>query len=348
MDLLGDVAPQSAGVLSDDDVELSRWHPRSRRRVTGVECGFHFFLLLAVTRSTLSAYIGRVIWNRFRWVRSAADSSRRKRFQNSRAEWIVHEDERLRIIPQRLWERVKARQREQTDTIGERVKRGLVEKAAKHTGRGPKFLFSGLLKCGACGSNYTMASKTSYACASYVNGGGCTNDARFRRDVIESGLLDGIKRELLSPAAIEEAQRRVAKLANRKVPQGQGKAIARVQHEITNLTDAIASGALRSSPALAARLEAAERDLARLKARESQRRVAPCRRSCRVSWTSIGRSWMIWPTASPRSTSCVHGQRSVSSSVRSGSTRRRVRYGLRLPRGRSTQRCCERPAMDKS
>jgi hypothetical protein len=41
--------------------------------------------------------------------------------------------------------------------------------------------------------------------------------------------------------------------------------IAQLQGEIGNLVEAIATGALRSSPALAARLEAAESELARLK-----------------------------------------------------------------------------------
>jgi DNA invertase Pin-like site-specific DNA recombinase len=82
-------------------------------------------------------YIGRIVWNRSRWVRSAADSSKRKCIQNPESEWIVHEDERLRIVPQPLWDAAKVRQREQAETIGERVKRGLSRSAAKHVGRGP-------------------------------------------------------------------------------------------------------------------------------------------------------------------------------------------------------------------
>lgn len=216
-------------------------------------------------------YIGRVIWNRFRWIRSAADSSKRKCAQNPKSEWIMYENEHLRIIPRQLWDRVKARQRAQSETIGERVKRGLSENAAKHTGRGPKFLFSGLLKCGHCGANYTIANKTSYACASYTNGRGCENDARIRRDVIESGLLAGIKKQLLSPAHIEEVHRRVVKLMSaKKPPVDQVKAITKVKAEVSHLTDAIANGLLKSSPALAARLQSAERELARLKAAAAQ------------------------------------------------------------------------------
>jgi hypothetical protein len=31
-------------------------------------------------------YIGRIVWNRCRWVRSASDSSKRKRIENPRSD----------------------------------------------------------------------------------------------------------------------------------------------------------------------------------------------------------------------------------------------------------------------
>jgi DNA invertase Pin-like site-specific DNA recombinase len=212
-------------------------------------------------------YIGRVIWNRFKWVRSAADSSRRRRVPNPKSEWIVRTEDRLRIIPERLWERVKARQRAQTDSIGERVKRGLSRRAAKSTGRGPKFLFSGLLKCARCSANFIVVNARSYACANRINGKACSNTAYLPRLTIEAGLLEGIQRDLLAPAVEAEVCRRAMKLARNGRPPGNPvKAIGRLRGEIANLTDAIASGMLRSSPALAERLETAERELARLEA----------------------------------------------------------------------------------
>jgi len=51
-----------------------------------------------------------------------------------------------------------------------------------------------------------------------------------------------------------------------------GKRIAEIRREIDNLTDAIASGMLRSSTALGQRLQAAEAELARL---DAAQRVAP-------------------------------------------------------------------------
>jgi hypothetical protein len=210
-------------------------------------------------------YVVRVMWNRFKWVRSAADSSRRRRVANPKSDWVIRTDERLRIVPQRLWDRVKARQRAQTHNIGERVKRGLSRAHANCTGREPKYLFSGLLKCGKCGSNFVVCNKQSYACGNRVNGGPCDSGVTIQRNIIEAGLLAGIQRDILAPEIEAEVCRRAMKLAKaKKAPENRSKAISKLRAEVGSLTDAIASGSLRSSPALAERLQSAERELARL------------------------------------------------------------------------------------
>jgi site-specific DNA recombinase len=208
-------------------------------------------------------YRGRVIWNKFRWVRSAADSSKRKCIPNARKEWIVRDDERLRIVPNDLWERVKARQRDRTQIVGERVRAGIAAGNAGRTGRGPKFLFSGLLRCGHCGSNFVIANKTAYACASHVGGRDCSNDAYVARSIVESGLLAGIREELSRPEVVAEARKRiVAALRARKKPSPpSADRIAKLEREVAALVDAIAQGSLRASPALAARLAATEAEL---------------------------------------------------------------------------------------
>ena len=63
-------------------------------------------------------YIGRRAWNRFTWIRSAADSSKRRIVLNPEAKWIVHEREDLRIVSQKLWDRVRLRHSEQSKSIG--------------------------------------------------------------------------------------------------------------------------------------------------------------------------------------------------------------------------------------
>ena len=209
--------------------------------------------------------------------RTKLGTSERKRVLNPSSVWIVHEDQNLRIVPQQLWNAVRKRQQQLSETIGARVRAGLSDDAAKRMGRGPKYLFSGLLRCGACGSNFTIASKTSYACASYVNGKRCTNDGWLPRDLIEAGLLAGIKRCLLSDEVVTEVRRRFAKAVNGRQqakPANNRKQVAKIEAEIANLTDAIASGVLRNSPALATRLRAAEDELEALKAKSRQREPA--------------------------------------------------------------------------
>ena len=96
-------------------------------------------------------YVGRVVWNRSRWIRGASDSKKRRQVQNSKSAWIIREAPELRIVPDVLWDAVKARQARQSAAIGSRIKRGLLRSFAGRTGRQPRHLFSGLLVCGVCG-----------------------------------------------------------------------------------------------------------------------------------------------------------------------------------------------------
>lgn len=217
-------------------------------------------------------YQGVVVWNRSRWVRSAADSAKRRCVPNPPTEWVTRADESLRIVPQPLWGRVKARQRHQTVAIGERIKAGMSRGQAQRTGRSPGFLFSGLLKCGECGANFVMAGKNHYACATRVYGElhKCSNDIYLRRSLIEPGLLAGIKRKLSTAEVLEEFQQRLRRrLKNGPIPTAASERAhaAKLEREVSALVDAIASGALRSSPALAKRLQETEAALAHLKAR---------------------------------------------------------------------------------
>src|SRR5262249_7020422 len=60
-------------------------------------------------------YIGQLRWNRSTWQRSNSDSKLRKWRLNDNAQVVTHQEERLRIIPQSLWDAVKARQQATED-----------------------------------------------------------------------------------------------------------------------------------------------------------------------------------------------------------------------------------------
>jgi site-specific DNA recombinase len=223
-------------------------------------------------------YRGVVVWNRAKWLRSAADSGKRRQVMNPRNEWIEHKDESLRIVSDALWNRVKARQQIRAQTIGKRVTRGLAIGAASKTGPGPRHLFSTLLECGVCEANFVVVDKYRWGCSSHKHGGksACPNDLRLKRDLIENGLLEGVRTALLSPAALEEFRRRVVKRIaeqnRQKAPDA--KRVAELEAQVGNLADAIMSGALKASPALASRLAAAEAELAGLRAQAVPREVA--------------------------------------------------------------------------
>ncbi len=229
-------------------------------------------------------YIGRQVWGKFKWIRSAKDSAKRRCVMNAREEWVVHEDEARRIVPQALWDAVKARQRAQAavnealprdDNPPRRKGRGRKDgDNVKRTGRdgsGPKFLLSGLIRCHECGARYVMGSASSYACSSYVNGGkaACANTVRFRRDAAEDAIIEGIRRELSSPAVMEKALARVrARLRELSRPQQQPASrtrMAQLEREVANMIDAIAVGGLRGSSGLAERLRVAEAELTSLR-----------------------------------------------------------------------------------
>ena len=134
-------------------------------------------------------YIGDVIWNKFRWEKDPETGKRVPRL-NPREDWIVQHDESLRVVPQELWERVKQRQRATARKSAGQRYRG---------GRHPKYLFSGLLKCGLCRPPTTSSATASRIQLSFhVNRGAtaCHNGLGVKRRLVEDRLLDEIRHRL--------------------------------------------------------------------------------------------------------------------------------------------------------
>ena len=244
----------------------SKWNRTNRRRAGWAMSGIAGSPKRGTGILNNELYTGRVIWNRFHWLRSARDSSKRTCHENPREQWIEYEDERLRIIDQKLWDRVKARQHAQSDRIGERISAGLSEASAKSTGRSPRYLFSSLLKCGACGSSYTIRGRSHYSCARHLDGRACSQKIGVKRSIVEPGLLQGIRSELLSDEAVQTAIKAAHRVLAAQKPADNSKRIGKLKTEVENLADAIAGGALKSSPILASRLAKAEQELDKLEA----------------------------------------------------------------------------------
>jgi DNA invertase Pin-like site-specific DNA recombinase len=241
----------------------SSWNRTTRRRAGWLASAIHGDVTRESGILNCRRYIGIVTWGRTRWERSAADSSKRRARLNAKPLYEVT-DERFRIIPQELWERVKARQARQRESLGARV-RGKLPHHAPGQGRSPRHVLSGLLRCGLCDAKFTMADARAYACASYLNGHACTNHIRVRRIWAEDRILDSVRRDLRDPEVIAEVERRVIRALARPTPEPDtGRRIADLQRQVGNLADAIALDGLKGSVVLAQRLAAAEAELERL------------------------------------------------------------------------------------
>jgi site-specific DNA recombinase len=211
-------------------------------------------------------YIGNYVWNRSRWVRNP-DTGKKTRIARPEQEWVTKEMPALRIVSPELWDRVKSRQKTQHE-------RGLVVRKALHknarTGAGPKYLFSGLLKCHCCGANYVIVDSYRYGCAKHRDRGPavCKNDLKAPRKLVEERLLEGIKRDLFTDEGIALFKKEVVRLlAERARNQGrdQEKAkrrLARVEREIVNIMVAIKQGILTATTK--AELQKAEAEKASL------------------------------------------------------------------------------------
>lgn len=190
-------------------------------------------------------YIGRDIWNRGEWIKKPGTSTRAYR-QRPKEEWIIVEHPELRIVPQELWNRVKAR---------------LVNPnaAASRPGRRGKYLLTGILKCAECEGSLTLVDRRCYGCGTRHRGGNaaCSNPIRLRRTKLEDRLLSDVRSELLSPDVIRWVEREVANALNAPDDADRHEAdLSSVEAEISRVVDAIAQVGM--SPALQAKLQELE------------------------------------------------------------------------------------------
>jgi DNA invertase Pin-like site-specific DNA recombinase len=128
-------------------------------------------------------YIGTRIWNKRSWVKNP-DTGKRKPINNPKELWKISERPDLRIIPQDLWDRVKHIQ-QKTREKSKNIQIALHNNA--RTGRGPKYVFSSLLKCGKCGANMIITDHKNYGCATHKNRGpaACDNNSRLNARLLK-------------------------------------------------------------------------------------------------------------------------------------------------------------------
>lgn len=216
-------------------------------------------------------YVGRLVWNRQRYVKNPSTGRRVSRM-NPESEWIITEVPELRIINDEDWQSVKARQREVADKYANVIE--AVREAHSNRLNGlhqPKALFSGLIYCGVCGGPYSLRGQDRYACSARVANGSCTNSRTIARIDLEERVLAGLKDRMMAPQMAAEAMRAYAEETNRlnreRRANGDGWRIelTKVEKAIAGMIAAIEEGLYQ--PSMKARMEELERQKAGLIAR---------------------------------------------------------------------------------
>jgi site-specific DNA recombinase len=198
-------------------------------------------------------YMGRLVWNRLRYVKDP-ETGRRVSRLNPDSGWIVQDVAALRIIDQALWESVKTRQGALEAGRGSGGAPGYWDR------RRPRYLFTGLMRCAACGGGIVNFNKVYIGCANARNKGTCDNKATMRRDDLEAAVLDGLQHRLMEPARTRIFCEEYARAMNRLHAQHNAHreadvdALRRTERDLARLVQALLDGV----PASAVREKMAE------------------------------------------------------------------------------------------
>ncbi|WP_456304461.1 recombinase family protein [Acetobacter senegalensis] len=211
-------------------------------------------------------YIGRLVWNRLRYIKNPSTGKRVSRL-NPDSEWVIQDVPELRIIEQDLWDAVKARQ---SKTTWSQKSRGTGVHPLNALQR-PTHLLTGLIKCGCCGGGFSMISKSHLGCSTARNKGTCDNRLTLRRDVLEKSVLNGLQTQMMDPALFKEFCDEFTREVNRLRMEKGADLVAlkselpKIERELDKAVQAILDGF--ASSALKTRMEQLEARKAEIEAR---------------------------------------------------------------------------------
>ncbi len=207
-----------------------------------------------------------------RWVRNRTESrrdpktGRRRRFDKPESEWVINEDEELRIVPKPLWEAVRRRRKEMHRTWpGGSGGRGFSKGQGSRQAHFPTHLLAGSMVCGLCGGTIAQVSGKSggyYGCLAATKGA-CKNKTLVRRTLAEKVIISAVQAQIQDTEHIAYVLHRVEEeIANQRsdLPDTlklKEAELAAEQRRLANFVDFIGEG--RGSQALAKALVETER-----------------------------------------------------------------------------------------
>lgn len=198
-------------------------------------------------------YVGTLVYNRTTMVRDP-DTRKRVPRVNPPEQWQRQAVPHMRIVDDESWAAVRRRKSSK-------------ENWSYGSQRRPRRLLSGLVRCGECGGNVIGIGGEKWGCINSRRSGTCSNRRTIEGPVLETRVLNGLRREMLSPERVTKVvkayhEQRAA--LDRKAYDSAArnrKRIEELEKQIGNLVGAIAAGA-GDVPEIVSALQAArtERD----------------------------------------------------------------------------------------
>jgi DNA invertase Pin-like site-specific DNA recombinase len=187
-------------------------------------------------------YIGRLVWNKLRYLKDPNTGKRVSR-PNPESEWVISQVPTLRIVDDEMWQAVQARYA----TVQRKWKAAEPGKRFQQFVR-PKYLFTGMTKCGECGAGFVVYYRDRLGCFGTRERGTCTNTLTIPRQEVEARVLTALQEKLLRKDFFEEFCREFAKEMNRLRMEmraslsGAKRELERVQRDIRKVIEAIKAG----------------------------------------------------------------------------------------------------------
>ena len=203
-------------------------------------------------------YRGEVVWNRSQKIVKGGTKKQRKRPES---EWLTFTAPDLRIIPDDLWQRVKARLDERAALFPRsQTTRKLIGRPRYQDESA--YLLVGFVRCSVCGgpigtesrahgTNGTRQLVPHYACLDNRRRGKaiCANPVALRQEILDRKILGAIA-EVLQPEVLERAvEKALAKLSYARSYHASRRTqvereLEDVQRKLDRLVDALADGSL--------------------------------------------------------------------------------------------------------
>ena len=217
-------------------------------------------------------YRGHWVWNRWGGRRDP-HTGRRRYFEKPRDEWVVVDDEALRIVPQPLWDSVRqGRDKVRGTWPGGVGRRGFSREQGSRVKCFPAHLLSGAMVCGWCGGSIALVGGKAggyFGCLAARNAA-CDNKLHVRRRLAEKIVLDAVRERLDQTEAIhyvfERVVQELAKLSAHlpETTRLKNDQLRGEQRRLDNLVEYIANG--EATPAVQKALKKTEHRVSVLEA----------------------------------------------------------------------------------